>query len=120
VHTNPLRGICTFDNGGICLPLLEALQYGARACSNGGSLPEIGEMRCLFSPFDEIAITEAIIEALSRKAALKQPLKAVRQANRFSWTKWRSSMWMFTEIFEVRELLNHCRSLEPANSIHPE
>ncbi len=75
---------------GFGLPILEAMACGTPVIiSNLSSLPEVaGEAALLVHPYDEIAITEAVV-ALNDDAALSARLikAGYKQAAKFTWTQ---------------------------------
>ncbi|GHV12033.1 glycosyl transferase [Fibrobacterales bacterium] len=72
---------------GFGLPILEAFACGTPvACSNTGSLPEVGgDLAFYFSPTDENSIAEQIVKALNSPCDFSYRQKLRNYALQFSW-----------------------------------
>ncbi|AVS87485.1 glycosyl transferase family 1 [Paracidovorax avenae] len=81
---------------GFGLPALEAMACGKAVIgSNCSSLPEvIGDPRALFNPHDDQSIVQKLLQVLTDDE-FRQTLEtnAIRQAEKFSWSKSASMAW---------------------------
>jgi mannosyltransferase len=86
--TSPVVAVPSIAEG-FGLPLLEALQFGCSvACSNGGSLPEVGgDAPIYFDPFNVEEMALAIAKAYSLRGSAAQRNLVVKRAAEFSWKK---------------------------------
>ncbi len=93
---------------GFGLPPLEAMASGLPiVSSNASSLPEVvGDAALVVSPEDELALSDAIVRALTDRA-LRQELiaRGTRQADKFSWARAaRETAQVYTSVFAERRI----------------